>query len=106
MGSFGATWGGPREASNDYFQDVNTLQIVRVLELGRFSVTCGGVWIFFVFSLLFREWFLLNGEVNSLSNTFKMKVLHVGPYVNFKKLMAEKLVFGGELWAPNITKMI
>ena len=34
---------------------------LEVLELGRFSVTCGGVWIFFVFSLflssvVFVEW--------------------------------------------------
>ena len=39
---------------------------IEVLELGRFSVTCGGVGIFFVFSMFFRVWFLWNGEVNSL----------------------------------------
>jgi len=37
-----------------------------VLELGRFSVMCRGVWIFFVFSLFLWVWFLWNGEVNSL----------------------------------------
>ena len=30
----------------------------------------------------------------------------MGPYVKFKKIMVEKLVSGGELWAPNITKTI
>ena len=31
-----------------------------VLELGRFSVTCGGVWIFFVFIFFFRSVVFVN----------------------------------------------
>ena len=78
----------------------------KVLELGRFSVTCGGVCIFFVFSLFFRVWFLWNEEVNSLYNECKLKVFRLGPYVNFKKIMLTKLVLGRELWAPNIIKVL
>ena len=35
-----------------------------------------------------------------------MKVLSLGPHVNFKKIKKKQLVLGGELWAPNITKNI
>ena len=35
-----------------------------------------------------------------------MKVLRSGPYVNFKNIMMNKLVSGGELWAPNIITII
>ena len=35
-----------------------------------------------------------------------MKVSRLGPYVDFKKVMMKKLVSGGELWAPNIIKII
>ena len=35
-----------------------------------------------------------------------MKVLSLGPHVNFKKIMMATLVLGGEFWAPNIIKII
>ena len=35
-----------------------------------------------------------------------MKVSRLGPYVSFKKIMMNKLVSGGELWAPDINKII
>ena len=36
----------------------------------------------------------------------KLNVLRLGPYVHFNKVMMTKLVSGGVLWAPNITKTI
>ena len=35
-----------------------------------------------------------------------MKVLSLSKYVNFNNSMMKKLVLGGELWAPNINKII
>ena len=61
-GDLGGSQGGVQSSllGGEYVTKINTL------ELGRFSVTCGGVWIFFVFSLFLWVWFLWNGEVNSL----------------------------------------
>ena len=74
-----------------------------VLELGRFSVTCGGGPGFSLFfHCFFERGFCGMGRWIHC----KIEGFAIGPYVKFKNIMIKMLVSGGELWAPNITKII
>ena len=58
LGPLGATWGGPRKASNHYFLEVNTLQKQILWSLGDFKRLVGEsgfVFPFFV-SVVFVKW--------------------------------------------------
>ena len=66
---FGTFWGDLGESLGGVQSSLSGGKYVtntEVLELGRFSVTCRGLWILFVCSMLFWVWCFWIGEVNSL----------------------------------------
>ena len=83
FGTFWGDLGGSQGGVQSLLLGGKHVTTTELLELGRFSVTCRSVWIFFDFSLCCWVWCLWIGEVNSLC-------FSLDHYVIFKKTIMKK----------------
>ena len=84
MGPFWGDLGGSQGGVQSLLLGGNYITNTQVLELGRFSVTCGGVGIFFVFnvfpSVVFVEW-----GVEFIVKLLKIEGFAIGPLRKVKE---------------------
>ena len=84
-------WGGSQGGVQSLLLGGKYVTNTKVLEFGRFSVTCRGLWILLVVFIVFRSVVFVNRGGEFLVTQMKIEGFEFGPVRNFQETHDEKV---------------